>query len=52
MPFYFLDSFDKEEAIEISGNEMEVEDDDLAPIPCSSKTGMPSTSIPSPTKAC
>lgn len=49
MGIYFLDSFDKEEAIEISDNEWEVEVDGLAPIPRSSRTGMPS--IPSPSKA-
>lgn len=46
---YFFDSID-EEVVEISDNEMEVEDDDeLALIPSSSRTGMPST--PSPIKA-
>lgn len=49
MRFYFLDSVDKEEVIEISNNNMELEDDDeLALIPHSSRTGPPST--PSPIK--
>ena len=49
MNFFFLDSID-EEVVEISDNEMEVEDDDeLALIPSSSRTGMPS--MPSPIKA-
>jgi hypothetical protein len=49
MYLYFLDRVDKEEAIEISDIETEVKYDELALIPSSSGTGLPST--PSPIKA-
>lgn len=40
--FFFLDSVDKEEAVEICDNEGELDNDELALIPSPRKKGLPS----------